>query len=194
MQTFETERLILRPFTKADGEKYYTVYWRIASDHSGEHRKADEHPNPDDIRDENEYYLSFANYPFLQPFGRWMMVLKTEQQNIGVFHLVPQLFAPEVVALCADPQSHKLRFGAFEIIMGCALTRPYRGYGYATEAAQPIMAHGFETLKLQRIMACTDPDNTAAINVMKKTGMQIVSPPDAQQVISIIENDHPLKI
>ena len=193
MQTFETERLILRPFTKADGERYYTVYWRIASDHSGERRKADEHPNPDDIRDENEYYLGFANYHFLQPFGRWMMVLKTEQQNIGVFHLVPQWFTPEVVALCAGLQSHKLRFGAFEIIIGWALARPYRGYGYATEAARTIIAYGFETLKLQRIMSCTDPDNTASINVMKKAGMQIISPPDAKQVISIIENDHPLK-
>ncbi len=50
MQTFETERLFLRPFTPADGESYYRVYWRIASDHNGEHRQADEHPNPDDIR------------------------------------------------------------------------------------------------------------------------------------------------
>jgi len=194
MQTFETERLLLRPFTQADGESYYPVYWRIASDHNGELRQADEHPNPDDIRDENEYYLSFANYPFLQPFGRWMIVSKTEPQNIGVFHLAPQLFTPEVVALCADPQSHKLRFGAFEIIMGWALARPYRGYGYAAEAARTIIAYGFETLKLQRLLSQTDPDNTASINVMKKVGMQIVSPPDARQVISIIENDQPLKI
>lgn len=194
METFETERLILRPFTQADGESYYPVYWRIASDHNGDQRQADEHPNPDDIRAENDYYLSFANYRFLRPFGRWMIVLKTEQHNIGVFHLIPHLFAPDVVALCADPQSHKLRFGVFEVIIGWALARPYRGYGYATEAARTILAYGFETLKLQRIVSWTDIDNMASINVMKKVGMQIISPPGAKEVYSIIENDQPLKI
>lgn len=193
METFETERLILRPFTQADGNSYYQVYWQIASDHKGELRQADEHPNPDDIRAENDYYLGFANYPFLRPFGRWMIVTKTGQNNIGVFHFIPQLFAPDVVALCADSQSHKLRFGAFEVIMGWALGRPYRGYGYATEAARAMLAYGFEILKLQRIVSWTDIDNTASINVMKKVGMQIISSLDSKQVYSIIENDQQLK-
>jgi RimJ/RimL family protein N-acetyltransferase len=189
METFETERLILRPFTQADGESYFQVYWQIASDHNGDQRQADEHPNPDDICAENDNYLSFANYPFLRSFGRWMIVSKTEQRNIGVFHFIPHLFGPNVVALCADPQSHKLRFGAFEVIIGWALARPYRGYGYATEAARAMLAYGFEILKLQRIVSWADIDNAASINVMKKVGMQIISPPDSKEVYSFIEND-----
>ena len=194
MDTLETKRLGLRPFTKDDVESYHALYWLIASNHRDAHSQGDEHPNVDEIRSENEYYLGLTNYPFLQPFGRWMVILKAEQQNIGVCHLMPQLFTPDEVELCIEPHNHKLRFGAFEIIIGCALTTPYRGYGYATEAAQAIITYGFETLKLQRILACTDPANTASINTTKKAGMEIVSPPDAKQVISIIENDYPLKI
>ena len=192
MQLLETERLLLRPFTKDDVESYYEVYWQIAAGHNGQQRQADEHPNVDDIRDENAYYLGFANYSFLQPFGRWMMVLKTERQNIGACLLIPQLFTPDEVALCAAPESHKPRFGAFEISMGWALARSYRGDGYAAEAARRLIAYGFDTVKLQRVMSWADPDNIASISVMRKVGMQIVSPPEAKRVISIIENDHPL--
>ncbi len=186
MQTLETEHLMLHPFTRSDVENYYRIYWQIASDHGGEGPAADAHPSLEDIRAENEHYLSFANYQFLQPFGRWMIVLKSGEQNIGVFHLVPQLFPPEIIALCSESQS--FRFGALEVVMGCALTRPYRRYGYATEATQRVISYGFETIKLQRILAETDLNNTASINGMKKVGVQIISPPDSKQVISIIES------
>ncbi len=56
MQLLETERLLLRPFTKDDVESYYEVYWQITAGHNGEQRQADEHPNADDIWDENVYY------------------------------------------------------------------------------------------------------------------------------------------
>ena len=194
MPILETERLILRPFTKDDTESYFDVYWQIAEGLDMEQFTPNARPNIDDIREENEYYLNFANYGFLRPFGRWMVVLKSEQQNIGTCLLIPHLFTPEEVTLCAEPERHRPQFGAFEILIGWAIIRSYRGYGYATEAARELIVYGFHTVKLHRIVSWTDPENTASLNVMRKVGMQIVSPLHSSRVISMVEGDYGMKI
>lgn len=45
------------------------------------------------------------------------------------------------------------------------------GKGYATEAAQAIVAFGFEDLGLRRIVATCDTENLASARVMEKIGM-----------------------
>ena len=55
---------------------------------------------------------------------------------------------------------------------GWRLARPYWSYGYATEAARAVLAHGFGPLDLPEIVAFAVPGNTQSINVMRKIGMQ----------------------
>ncbi|MDQ3558626.1 MAG: GNAT family N-acetyltransferase [Pseudomonadota bacterium] len=52
--------------------------------------------------------------------------------------------------------------------------RPIRaewGRGYATEAARPILAHAFQTIRLQEVMADIDARNTGSRRVAEKLGM-----------------------
>jgi RimJ/RimL family protein N-acetyltransferase len=65
---------------------------------------------------------------------------------------------------------------AFEPHLACArlgywLGRPYWGRGYATEAATAVVAHGFETLGLERIWAPRFRANAASGRVLEKVGL-----------------------
>ena len=59
-----------------------------------------------------------------------------------------------------------------EIELGYRLKVPYWGRGYATEAARAVLAHGFEEVGLDRIVAVTHPDNVASQRVLEKIGMR----------------------
>jgi len=64
----------------------------------------------------------------------------------------------------------------FEPRPGCArldywLGRPYWGRGYASEAAAAVVAHGFETLGLERIWAPRFRANEASGRVLEKVGL-----------------------
>jgi RimJ/RimL family protein N-acetyltransferase len=187
LPVLETEHLFLRPCTKEDVKELHAIYWNTVPDEMGGHLGGDKRPNLQDMREENEYYLSFSQFPFLRPFGRLMVVLKDGGQKIGTCLLIPHVFTQEDILLCADSQSGLTRFGTLEVIMGWALIKPHRGNGYGTEAAQALIDYGLNMLKLQRILAETTPHNKPSIQVMKKVGMQIVSPPEARQVIGMIE-------
>ena len=56
--------------------------------------------------------------------------------------------------------------------MGYCLHKEYWGAGYATEAADAVIAFGFERLGLHRIIATCDADNTASARVLEKVGMR----------------------
>jgi RimJ/RimL family protein N-acetyltransferase len=52
-----------------------------------------------------------------------------------------------------------------------ALGKEYWGQGYAKEAARAALRYGFETIKLDRIIALAMPENAASRYVMEKIGM-----------------------
>ena len=58
-----------------------------------------------------------------------------------------------------------------EIEIGWRLGRAAWGFGYAPEAAAPILEHGMDTLALDRIMAIIQPENTRSVRVAEKIGM-----------------------
>ena len=58
-----------------------------------------------------------------------------------------------------------------EVELGFRLAKPYWGRGYATEAARAWIAHGFDELELDRIVAVTHPENAASQRVLEKVGM-----------------------
>jgi RimJ/RimL family protein N-acetyltransferase len=58
--------------------------------------------------------------------------------------------------------------GEWELAYG--LRRDRWGSGYATEAAQACVRHGFDVLGLRRIVADVDPANPASVRVLEKCG------------------------
>ncbi len=63
-----------------------------------------------------------------------------------------------------------------EIEIGWRVAPDRRDRGYATEAARAALAVGFRELGLERIVAVTDPRNSASRRVMEKLGMTFVGP------------------
>jgi RimJ/RimL family protein N-acetyltransferase len=55
--------------------------------------------------------------------------------------------------------------------IGWRLSAPHWGQGYATEAAQAALAHGFGTLGLDQIVSFTVPANQRSRQVMERLGM-----------------------
>jgi ribosomal-protein-alanine N-acetyltransferase len=54
-----------------------------------------------------------------------------------------------------------------------ALARPYWGQGYMTEAAQAVVAFGFERMALERISISCWAENVASARVIEKLGCQL---------------------
>ena len=59
-------------------------------------------------------------------------------------------------------------FGDWELSYG--FRRDRWGRGYASEAAQACVRHGFETMRVARIVADIDPENAASRRVLEKCG------------------------
>ena len=55
--------------------------------------------------------------------------------------------------------------------IGWRLRRDAWGHGYATEAAEAVLAHGFETLHLPEIVSFTTVANEPSQAVMRRLGM-----------------------
>ncbi len=58
------------------------------------------------------------------------------------------------------------------IEIGYRFVRPVWGRGLATEAAAAALDHGFRTLRLDLIVAVSDPDNAASLRVLHKIGLR----------------------
>jgi ribosomal-protein-alanine N-acetyltransferase len=56
--------------------------------------------------------------------------------------------------------------------LGYAIRADSWGKGYASDAAQRIIAFGFDELRLHRVSAAIGPDNAASIAVANRLGMQ----------------------
>lgn len=56
--------------------------------------------------------------------------------------------------------------------IGWNLNAAYQSQGYATEAARLLLAFGFATLDLYRIMAACDDRNQASLRLMERLGMR----------------------
>jgi len=97
-------------------------------------------------------------------FGTWVIALKDVAAFIGYcglqyLHVEPQGVTQEALQAGTD----------VEVIAG--LEKPYWGQGLATEATRAVLRHGFETVRLPRIVAATHPDNFSR-HILEKLGMR----------------------
>ncbi len=147
METLETARLRLRPFTAADTDAYYA---RISSD--GEVMRYLPGGEPHSRNDSAWVINYFMRHADLHGFGIWAVEDKLSGELIGHAGLehVP---------------------GASEVEIAYTLAQAYWGRGLATEAARASLSYGFEALNLDAIYGLAFPQNTASQNVMRKLGM-----------------------
>ncbi|SDG68972.1 Protein N-acetyltransferase, RimJ/RimL family [Lentzea fradiae] len=64
--------------------------------------------------------------------------------------------------------------GGGVVELGYRLRREFWGRGYATEGGRALIAHGFTSGEVQRVVATTMAVNTASRRVMEKCGLRYV--------------------
>jgi RimJ/RimL family protein N-acetyltransferase len=146
--TFETERLLLRPFALEDAPRVQLL--------AGDREVAST-----TLRIPHPYTASLAEswiatLPKLAAEGKSLVlaiVLGAQRELIGAIGL-------EIIA---DHERAEL---------GYWIGTPYWGMGYCTEAARAMVAHGFEELELNRIAAHHLTRNPASGRVLEKIGMK----------------------
>ena len=141
--TLDTERLILRPVQPDDAEAMF-----------------------DYLRDEETVRFitvppvktvtevlenSIQSYFMLDPIGKWAIVY--DQKMVGTIDL-------------------RLNEAHRQAEIGYVLNKRYWGQGIMPEAAQAILAVGFDQLQLVRIFSEHDTRNPKSGRVMTKIGMQ----------------------
>jgi RimJ/RimL family protein N-acetyltransferase len=143
---FETERLILRRFIENDVDAIFTL------------RKDAEIMRfirePQQNRKESENWLHLVS-------SLW------EVEKIG-FCAVIEKASGELIGWCGLWRLVETN----EIEVGYAIAQKFWKKGFATEAAEKILAYGFDTLNLENIAAVARPENLASRRVMEKLGMK----------------------
>ncbi len=145
--TFETERLILRPFTQADAPAVYEHVreWDVASTTLNI-------PHPYEPEMAESWIRSHA---MLAAAGEGITLALVERETGTLVGSI---------ALRLSPPHDRGELGYW-------VGRPWWGRGYITEAATTLVRYGFETLGLNRIQAHHLTRNPASGRVMQKLGM-----------------------
>src|SRR5205823_1103155 len=154
MQVFlETERLLLRRFTEADGDNLFD----LDSDPEVMRFVNGGPPTPRDVIEADilprflSYYQQFAGYGF------WAAIVKATGEFLGWFHFRPLDGA-----------------GPDEVELGYRLRKAAWGQGYGTEASRALIRKGFTEFGVRRVVASTYADNIASRRVMEKAGLTLV--------------------
>jgi [ribosomal protein S5]-alanine N-acetyltransferase len=138
----ETKRLIIRKFVSSDWEEVY------------EYTSNSEVMKyiPEGVFTEEDAKRFMEENCGEKP-EKYAVVLQDENILIGhlVFHNV---------------------FGGHTYEIGWVFNPKYYNKGYASEAAFAAIKYGFEELKLHRIIATCQPENTPSYRVMEKIGMR----------------------
>jgi ribosomal-protein-alanine N-acetyltransferase len=148
MNGLETERLYLRRFDDTDRDAYYQ---RIYAD--PEVMKTLPAGKPIAREDfEKRVDRLMVDHWQRHGFGPWVVVHKADQTLIGHCGLKYWPDSPDVEVFYA-------------------LAKPYWGQGLATEGARASLRYGFETRRLDHIIAAAFVDNVASRRVLEKIGM-----------------------
>lgn len=163
----ETDRLLLRNWEEADRDAFH----RLNSDEevmrffSLRRSRAQADAFMDDLCEENA----------ARGYGFGAVVLKETSRCIGMAGLKPTDDVP-----LRQPEA---------IEIGWRLLSEHWGKGYATEAAEALLAFGFETLGLPEIVSFAVWNNEPSIAVMRRIGMSRVDGGDFDH--PLVADSHP---
>lgn len=127
-------------------------------------------PTLDSSRETISYWL--ARYQLDNPFGFHAAVERSTGKFIGWFHFRPGEGAPT-----DEPE------------LGYRLVSSEWGKGYATEGSLALVAHGFTSGTVSRVVAETMAINLASRRVMEKVGMRLVRTFHAEWLVRIPGDD-----
>jgi len=80
------------------------------------------------------------------------------------------------------------REGLADADVGFAFLARHRAKGYAVESAAAVLAHARQSLRLQRIVAITSPENLGSIAVLERIGLKF------ERLIRLNEHSAELKL
>lgn len=146
---FQTPRLFLRQFTEADAP----LILELNSD--PEIVKYLHEPTLKTVDHAAQILKDIILPQYDNGLGRWAIHVKENNEFIGWCGLK---YRPELD----------------EIDLGYRLMQKAWGKGYATEAAQYSLAHGFNMLNLKMITGRAHIENIASIKVLEKIGMNFI--------------------
>jgi RimJ/RimL family protein N-acetyltransferase len=170
-----TPRLVIRPFASGDLMPIHRLLDMTFGDGSkvGDAAAIEERLSWLQWQILNEVWFAKMFQPL---YGDRAVVEQSTGELIGSVGYVP-LIGPfdQIPELARTPASN----GAFipEFGLFWAIDPAHQGQGYATEAAQAMIAYAFDTLNLRRIIAMTHDDNLASQAVMRKAGMTLTRNP-----------------
>jgi len=182
MRTLETDRLIIRAFALPEAETYSRLLdaaFGTGAYGSGEERRL-----------MFEYQVAAdAGHALLHqpPYGDRAIVLRSSGEIVGSVG-----FAPCLMPFGQLPSFEPTARFTSEVGLFWALFPDQQDHGYATEAATAMVAYAFAELRLRRIVATTENDNTRSLDVMRRLGMRIERNPRPEpewfQSVGIIDN------
>jgi len=88
-------------------------------------------------------------------FGLWLMALQGTGEAVGMCGLIK-------------------RDSLDDADIGYALLERHWGQGYAREAAEAVLRHALQVLKLPRVVAITAPDNERSMGLLRSIGLRFV--------------------
>lgn len=143
----ETERLIIRPFRPDDFDLLAAMRAdpEVSRYIGGEMAQKREH-----VAARFKFYLSCYE---AHGYGMFALLRKPDGLMIGCGGLQPLEDSGETE-------------------VGYSFAKDFWGQGYATEMAAAWLRYGFESARLERIVAVADPANKASWRVMEKLGME----------------------
>ena len=180
MPLLTTQRLSVRPLTSED----YPAYSALE-------------PDIPDAQKRSTLAWRAATYrelgALMQPaYGERAIVLRDSGALVGLCGLVPSMGPFGLLETWPrDPDDDSARRFLPAVGMYWMLDPAHRGRGYATEAAAALIGYGLGEMRLQRMVATTEHENTASQAVMRRLGMRLDANPDPEppwfQVVGIID-------
>lgn len=155
----ETRRLRLRPMAPDDLEPLARMF---ADPDVMRYLPTGEPRSEEETQVELDYMVGHWRQ---RGFGVWAVVL----QDIGEFagYCGLQYLHEEPGGVSAESLQ-----GGTDVEVVAGLSKPYWHRGVAPEATRAALHYGFETLRLDRIMAAIHPDNDASRHILQSMGMQ----------------------
>ncbi|GAA0622992.1 GNAT family N-acetyltransferase [Kribbella sandramycini] len=154
---YETERVRVRDWTPADGDRVFDIYrrWEVS-------RWLGADPKVMADRDAATRVITRWNERNQDPlYGVWAVHERATDSVAGTVLLVPL------------PEPSDGTASAGEVEVGWHFHPDAWGRGLATEAARGAIEHGFKA-GLERIYAVVRPDNAASLAVCRRLGMRSV--------------------
>jgi ribosomal-protein-alanine N-acetyltransferase len=149
MMILETRRLVLRRLVPEDLDDLFVLY----GDPEVRRHFPEGVLTREETKEELEWFL--GGHPDHPELGLWATIHKETDRFIGRCGLLPWTVD-----------------GALEIEIAYLLDKRYWRQGLGAEAAQALVRHGFEQLRLPRLIALIDPAHQASIRTAESAGLR----------------------